>query len=201
MRLRRRQRQPWQCHLAASFSSGCALETENARPHIRDQPREAHCEFPTSTFRRGVFIMTIVRYEPWALVSRFHRQLDRALDKDADSVRMRHRQLDPARGHPRRGRALRRGRRRAGRRRQGHRDHRREGRAHGTRRAPLREEGDRRTGTRASSVPAARSCAASPCPESADAEAIKATHVNGVLEISIPKRPQEQPRRITVQAA
>jgi len=38
-------------------------------------------------------------------------------------------------------------------------------------------------------------------PESADAEAIKATHVNGVLELSIPKRPQEQPRRITVQAA
>jgi len=38
-------------------------------------------------------------------------------------------------------------------------------------------------------------------PESADAEAIKATHNNGVLEISIPKRPAEQPRRISVQAA
>jgi HSP20 family protein len=38
-------------------------------------------------------------------------------------------------------------------------------------------------------------------PETADAEAIKATHVNGVLEVSIPKRPQEQPRRISVQAA
>ena len=38
-------------------------------------------------------------------------------------------------------------------------------------------------------------------PESVDAEAIKATHVNGVLELSIPKRPQEQPRRISVQAA
>jgi HSP20 family protein len=38
-------------------------------------------------------------------------------------------------------------------------------------------------------------------PESADAEAIKATHTNGVLEISIPKRPQEQPRRIEIQAA
>jgi HSP20 family protein len=38
-------------------------------------------------------------------------------------------------------------------------------------------------------------------PESADAEAIRATHVNGVLELSIPKRPQEQPRRIAVQAA
>ncbi len=38
-------------------------------------------------------------------------------------------------------------------------------------------------------------------PESADAEAIKATHVNGVLELSIPKRPQAQPRRIEVKAA
>ena len=38
-------------------------------------------------------------------------------------------------------------------------------------------------------------------PESADAEAIKARHVNGVLEIAIPKRPQEQARRISVQAA
>ena len=38
-------------------------------------------------------------------------------------------------------------------------------------------------------------------PESADAEAIKATHTNGVLEFSIPKRPQEQPRRIAIQAA
>jgi len=38
-------------------------------------------------------------------------------------------------------------------------------------------------------------------PESADAEAIKATHVNGVLEISIPKRATVQPRRIDVQAA
>ena len=38
-------------------------------------------------------------------------------------------------------------------------------------------------------------------PESADAQAIKATHVNGVLEVSIPKRPQAQPRRIEVQAA
>jgi HSP20 family protein len=38
-------------------------------------------------------------------------------------------------------------------------------------------------------------------PESADPEAIKATHVNGVLELSIPKRPQAQPRRIEVQAA
>jgi HSP20 family molecular chaperone IbpA len=34
-----------------------------------------------------------------------------------------------------------------------------------------------------------------------DAGAIKATHLNGVLELSIPKRPTAQPRRIEVQAA
>jgi HSP20 family protein len=38
-------------------------------------------------------------------------------------------------------------------------------------------------------------------PTSVDAEAIKATHVNGVLEVTIPKRPEAQPRRVTVQAA
>jgi len=38
-------------------------------------------------------------------------------------------------------------------------------------------------------------------PESADAEAIKARSVNGILEISIPKRPEVQARRITVEAA
>src|SRR5450631_1555015 len=30
--------------------------------------------------------MTIVSYEPWALVSRFQRQFDRALNKDADGA-------------------------------------------------------------------------------------------------------------------
>ena len=38
-------------------------------------------------------------------------------------------------------------------------------------------------------------------PESADAEAIKATSSNGILEISIPKLAVVQPRRITVEAA
>ena len=38
-------------------------------------------------------------------------------------------------------------------------------------------------------------------PETVDVDAIKATHINGVLEVTLPKRPQEQPRRIAVQAA
>ena len=38
-------------------------------------------------------------------------------------------------------------------------------------------------------------------PESANTETITAKQTNGVLEVSIPKHPQVQPRRITVAAA
>ncbi|NIL94611.1 MAG: Hsp20 family protein [Woeseiaceae bacterium] len=38
-------------------------------------------------------------------------------------------------------------------------------------------------------------------PETADAEGIAARSANGILEVSIPKLPQVQPRRITVEAA
>ena len=38
-------------------------------------------------------------------------------------------------------------------------------------------------------------------PETADAESIAARSANGILEVSIPKLPEVQPRRITVEAA
>jgi HSP20 family protein len=38
-------------------------------------------------------------------------------------------------------------------------------------------------------------------PESAQADAITAKQTNGVLEVSIPKQPQVQPKRVEVQAA
>ena len=38
-------------------------------------------------------------------------------------------------------------------------------------------------------------------PETADAEGIAAKCANGILEVSIPKLPEVQPRRITVEAA
>jgi len=38
-------------------------------------------------------------------------------------------------------------------------------------------------------------------PETANAEKIAAKSANGILEISIPKQPEVQPRRITVEAA
>ena len=38
-------------------------------------------------------------------------------------------------------------------------------------------------------------------PDTANTESIKAKQINGVLEVSIPKHPQVQPRRISVEAA
>jgi len=38
-------------------------------------------------------------------------------------------------------------------------------------------------------------------PDTAQSEAITAKHTNGVLEVTIPKQPQVQPKRIEVQAA
>ena len=38
-------------------------------------------------------------------------------------------------------------------------------------------------------------------PDTADAESITAKSANGILEVSIPKLPEVQPRRITVEAA
>lgn len=143
--------------------------------------------------------MAILRYEPWALVSRFQQQLDQAQNKDADSVESNVSwipQVDIREEAERfvvtadvpgvegkdieitfeKGVLTVRGQRASEKKTNGE-GYSRVERASGTflRRFTL--------------------------PESADAEAIKATHVNGVLELSIPKRPQEQPRRITVQAA
>ncbi|GAC1455585.1 MAG: Hsp20/alpha crystallin family protein [Steroidobacteraceae bacterium] len=147
--------------------------------------------------------MTIVRYEPWAFVSRVQRQLDRALGEAQD---LRH-GADAARVSwiP-------------------HVDIREEAerfvvaadvpgvepkdieitadkgvltvkgerRSHKTATVDGNERVERATGSFLRRFT---------LPESADADAIRATHVNGVLELSIPKRPQEQPRRIAVQAA
>lgn len=38
-------------------------------------------------------------------------------------------------------------------------------------------------------------------PDTADSQSVKARHTNGVLEVSIPKQPQVLPRRISVEAA
>ena len=140
--------------------------------------------------------MTIVRYEPWALVDRFARQLDRALGDspeasiswiprvdireeagrfvvvaDVPGVEGKDIEITADKG-------------------------------------VLTIRGERRSEKKDKSEGYERVERASgtflrrfTLPESADAEAIKATHVNGVLELSIPKRPQAQPRRIDVQAA
>ena len=141
--------------------------------------------------------MTIVSYEPWALVSRFQRQFERALGDSADGASV---SWIP------------------------HVDIHEEAERFvvvadlpgvdgkdidiTADKGVLTIKGERRSEKKSSQDGYERVERATgtflrrfTLPESADAEAIKATHVNGVLEVSIPKRPQEQPRRIEIKAA
>lgn len=143
--------------------------------------------------------MTVVRYEPWALVSRLHKDMDRLfgvplttatdsgawlppvdIHEEADHFAL---QVDLPGVDPKaveitadQGVLTIRGQR-EGSRRESREGYRRVERITGAfqRRFSL--------------------------PESADAQGIKAKFVNGVLEVSIPKVAQVQPHRITVEAA
>jgi HSP20 family protein len=144
--------------------------------------------------------MTIVRYEPWALLSRFQRQFERAVGESAEGAGAANVSWIP------------------------HVDVREEAERFVVAadlpgvegkdievtadKGVLTIRGERRSESKTSADGFERVERATgtflrrfSLPESADAEAIKARHVNGVLEVSIPKRPQEQPRRISVQAA
>ena len=144
--------------------------------------------------------MTIVRYEPWALLSRFQRQFERALGESADGAGAANVSWIP------------------------HVDVREEAERFlvaadlpgvegkdievTADKGVLTIRGERNSESKTSADGFERVERATgtflrrfSLPESADAEAIKARHVNGVLEVTIPKRPQEQPRRISVQAA
>ncbi|HTC16305.1 MAG TPA: Hsp20/alpha crystallin family protein [Steroidobacteraceae bacterium] len=141
--------------------------------------------------------MTLVRYEPWALVSRFQRQLDRALGENLDGASISwiphvdiHEEAErfvvvaDLPGVDSKDIEI------------------------TADKGVLTVKGERRSEKKSAQEGFASVERASgtflrrfTLPESADAEQIKATHVNGVLELSIPKRPQEQPRRISVQAA
>ena len=144
--------------------------------------------------------MTIVRYEPWALLSRFQRQFERAVGESAEGAGAANVSWIP------------------------HVDVREEAERFlvaadlpgvegkdievTADKGVLTIRGERRSESKTSADGFERVERATgtflrrfSLPESADAEAIKARHVNGVLEVTIPKRPQEQPRRISVQAA
>ena len=141
--------------------------------------------------------MTIVRYEPWALVSRIQRQLDRALGEVADGASVSWIPHVDVREEADRfvvtadvpgveGKDL-------------------EVTADkGVLTIRGQRHSDKKTSKdgfesveRASGTFLRRFT----LPETVDVDGIKASHVNGVLEVTLPKRPQEQPRRITVQAA
>jgi HSP20 family protein len=141
--------------------------------------------------------MTIVRYEPWALVSRLQRNLEQALGQSADSASVSWIPHVDIREEDERfvvvadvpgveGKNI----------------------EITAEKGVLTIKGERTSEQKSSKDGYERVERASgtflrrfTLPETADAEAIKASHVNGVLEVSIPKRPQEQPRRISVQAA
>jgi HSP20 family protein len=176
---------------AMALETRAAEHTSGATAHERNR-------FSNFTLERR-FLMAILRYEPWALVSRFHQQLDKALNQDADSFESNVSWIPQV-------------------------DVREEAErfvvtadlpgvegkdievtaekgvltVRGERRSEKKTENDGYTRIERASGTFLRRFT---LPETADAEAIKATHVNGVLELSIPKRPQAQPRRISVQAA
>jgi HSP20 family protein len=141
--------------------------------------------------------MTIVRYEPWALVSRLQRNLEHALGQNADSASVSWIPHVDIREEDERfvvvadvpgveGKNI----------------------EITAEKGVLTIKGERTSEQKSSKDGYERVERASgtflrrfTLPETADAEAIKASQVNGVLEVTIPKRPQEQPRRISVQAA
>ncbi len=140
--------------------------------------------------------MAILRYEPWALVSRFSQQLDQALNSEVESNVSWIPQVDIREEAERfvvtadvpgvepkdievtaeKGVLT----------------------VRGQRSSEKKSESDGYTRVERASGTFLRRFT---LPETADAEAIKATHVNGVLELSIPKRAEVQAKRITVQAA
>ncbi|HEV8018805.1 MAG TPA: Hsp20/alpha crystallin family protein [Steroidobacteraceae bacterium] len=141
--------------------------------------------------------MTIVRYEPWALFGRFQRQLDRALDQSADGASVSwiphvdiHEEAERfvvVADLP------------------GVEDKDIEITAE---QGVLAIKGERRSEKKSSKDGYERVERAAgtflrrfTLPESVNAEAIKATHTNGVLEVTLPKRPEVQPRRIEIKAA
>jgi HSP20 family protein len=141
--------------------------------------------------------MTIVRYEPWAFVGRLQRQLDRALGEVADGATVSwiprvdiheedERFVVTADLPGVEGKDI----------------------EITAEKGVLTLKGERRSEKKSSTNSFESIERASgtflrrfTLPESVNAEAIKAAHVNGVLEITIPKRPTEQPRRIDIQAA
>ena len=141
--------------------------------------------------------MTIVSYEPWALVSRFQRQLDRALGEIADSPSVSwiphvdiHEEAERfvvAADLPGvEGKDI----------------------DITAEKGVLTIKGERSSEKKSSKDGYERLERAAgtflrrfTLPESADLDAIKATHVNGVLEVTIPKVTKAQPRRIEVKAA
>lgn len=180
-----------------------AVEIPRSRPYLSVKRAilkpDIDLKVFSKTIIRGVLAMTVVRYEPWALVSRLQKDIDRlfgaplttaadsgawlppvdiheeatqfALHVDLPGVDLKAVEITADQGV-----LTIRGQRQ---------DARRESREGYRRVERITGEFQRRFSL----------------PESVDAQNIKAKFVNGVLEVAIPKLAQVQPHRITVEAA
>ena len=140
--------------------------------------------------------MTVVRYEPWALLNRLHRELDQTFETSARDA-----SWTPAVDIHEEAEAVRRARRSAGR------------EARRTSRSPPRRacspcaaraissRGTTTATTRASSACSGKFVRTFTLPENVQTDPIKAKFKDGVLELTIPKIAKAEPRRIEVQAA
>jgi HSP20 family protein len=183
---------------AAKGSAQCHVAVEMNRA----VPTSGTKRFFTYSFINVTFeesIMTVVRYEPWSLVNRFHRDIDRLFGASQTTAADSGAWLPPVDIHEEDNRFLLhvdlpgvdpkaveitsehgvltiRGRRE---------DTKREARDGYRRVERIAGEFQRRFNL----------------PDSADVQNIKAKAVNGVLEVTIPKLAQVQPQRINVEAA
>ena len=144
--------------------------------------------------------MTVVRYEPWALVSRLQKEIDRLFGAPLTTAADSGAWLPPVDIHEE-GESVRAARGSAGRRSEGGGNHLRSGRADHSRTARGHRARSRARASAASSASRGEFQRRFSLPETADAQNIKAKVANGVLEVAIPKLAQVQPHRITVEAA
>jgi HSP20 family protein len=138
--------------------------------------------------------MTVVRYEPWALLEPLHREFDQTFETRPA--------MRPGAGgrYPRGSAALHRARRSAGREARRHRSDRRQGRADAARRPPVEQREVDGHYSRVERV-SGKFVRTFTLPENVQTDAIKAQFKDGVLELTIPKIAKAEPRRIEIQAA
>src|SRR5262245_15610321 len=160
------------------------LGTDGRLPLLKLSPPSANRRQPrVARITRGERDMTIVRYEPWRLVNRFHRDFSRFFSDGVDETASLS-WLPSVDVHEEENRFV------------------VQVDLPGIDKKDIEITAEKGVltikGERAERGTFLRRFT---LPENAQAEGISAKHTNGVLEVTIPKQPQVQPKRIEVQAA